>query len=70
MMDIWAVSSKKVPNGLSRCHTKRRMGVCGRPHPSFGMTLTFFLIFNFYLFLLEKSVSYQKKDGRAWYDND
>ncbi len=22
-------------------HTKRRMGMCGRAHPSFGMTLTF-----------------------------
>ncbi len=46
---------KKVPNGLSHCHTKRRMrahglsrwhtkrrmGVATCDHPSFGMTLTF-----------------------------
>ncbi len=30
-----AVSRKKVPNGLSWCHTKRRMA-----HPSFDMTPT------------------------------
>ena len=30
----------KVPNGLSRCHTKKGTGVHGRAHPSFGMTLT------------------------------
>ncbi len=23
---IWVASCEKVPNGLSRCHTKRRMG--------------------------------------------
>ena len=28
-------------NGLSRWHTKRRMGAHGRAHPSFGMTPTF-----------------------------
>ncbi len=32
---------EKVPYGLSRCHTKRRMALHGRTHPSFGMTLTF-----------------------------
>ncbi len=37
---IWAVSHKKFPNVLSH-HTKRRMGVRGRAHPSFGMTPTF-----------------------------
>ena len=31
----WATPCKKVPNSLSRCHTKRRIGVCGRAHPSF-----------------------------------
>ena len=38
---MWAPSRKKVPNGLSFCHTKRRMGARGRVHPSFGMTPTF-----------------------------
>ena len=33
--------AKKVPNDLSHCHTKRRMGVRGRTHPSFGVTPTF-----------------------------
>ncbi len=33
--------TQKVPNVLSRCNTKRRMGSCGRAHPSFGMTPTF-----------------------------
>ena len=37
---IWAASHKKVPNVLSRCHTKRRMGARGRAHPSYGMTTT------------------------------
>ena len=32
---------KKVPYGLSRCHTKRRTGARGRARPSFGMTPTF-----------------------------
>ena len=36
-----AASRKKVPNGLSRWHTKRRIGVHGRARPSFGMTPTF-----------------------------
>ena len=25
IIDIWAALRKKVPNALSRCHTKRRM---------------------------------------------
>ncbi len=35
----WAVSHKNVPNDMSPCHTKGRMGVRahGCPHPSFGM---------------------------------
>ncbi len=37
----WAALPKKVPNVLSRCHTKRRMGAQGRARPSFGMTPTF-----------------------------
>ncbi len=41
LMLTWAVSRKKVPNVLSRCHTKRTIGACGRAHPSFGMTPTF-----------------------------
>ncbi len=36
--NIWAPSCKKVPYGLSCCHTKRRMGARGRTHCSFGMT--------------------------------
>ena len=51
---------QKVPNGLSRCHTKRRMGVRGHTHPSFGMTLTlqiflniFFEISGFFFFFLK-----------------
>ncbi len=35
-ISTWAPSPKKVPNGLSRCHIKRRMGVA-----IFGMTPTF-----------------------------
>ncbi len=39
--EMRAASRKKVPNdGLSRCHTERRMFVCGRARPSFGMTPT------------------------------
>ncbi len=38
---LHVVSCEKVPNSLSRCHTKRRMGVQARAHPSFGMTPTF-----------------------------
>ncbi len=34
----WTASHK---NGLSWCHSKRRMGVHGRTHPSFGMTSAF-----------------------------
>ena len=37
---IWAVLREKVPNVLSRCHTKRRTGTHGRARPSFGMTPT------------------------------
>ncbi len=37
----WCASRENRPNGLCRCHTKRRMGVHGRVHPSFGMTPTF-----------------------------
>ncbi len=37
----WAALREKVHNGLSRCHTIRRMGVHGRAHPSFGITSTF-----------------------------
>ncbi len=38
---IWAKILGKVPNVLSRCHTKRRVGVLGRACPSFGMSPTF-----------------------------
>ena len=34
-------SRKKVPNCLSRCHTKRRTDARGCARPSFGMTPTF-----------------------------
>ncbi len=37
----WVRLHKKVPYGLSRCHTKRRTGARGRACPSFGMTPTF-----------------------------
>ncbi len=36
----WAELREKVPNVLSRCHTKRRAGARGRTRPSFGMTPT------------------------------
>ncbi len=59
---IWAASHKKVHNGLSRCHTNRRMGAQRRmgvlrAHPSFGMTPTqairdFFAWQRSYLFTL------------------
>ncbi len=35
----WAALRKKVPNVLSRRHTKRRMGAQGRTRPSFGMII-------------------------------
>ncbi len=38
---IWAALREKVPNVLSRCHTKRRTGARGRDRPFFGMTPTF-----------------------------
>ena len=41
----WVVLREKVPNVQSRCHTKRRMGVCGCARPSFGMTPTFTIFF-------------------------
>ncbi len=74
------VASHEVPNGLSRCHTKRTMGARGCAHPSFGRTPTFYnylekifwQFFNFLsfflfflLFFFEKSVSYLKKDGHG-----
>ncbi len=37
----WAALREKVPNVLSRCHTKIRTGARGRARPSFGMTPTF-----------------------------
>ena len=43
---IWVASHEKVPQVLSRCHTKR-----GIANSSFGMTLTFLFIYLFiYLF--------------------
>ena len=38
---IWMALCEKVPNALSQCHPKRRMGAHGRAHPPFGMTPTF-----------------------------
>ncbi len=38
-------AKRSLINGLSRCHTKRRMGARGRAHPSFGMTPTFSIFF-------------------------
>ncbi len=37
---LWAAFHEKVPNVLSRCHTKRRAGAAPRARPSFGMTTT------------------------------
>ncbi len=80
--DRWVASCEKVPNVLSRCHPKRRIGARGCAHP-FGMTPTFYKkkkrkekeksIINTF----KKVGVIQKKDwrGRAcpsffWYDND
>ncbi len=38
-------ATRKIPNVLSRCHTKRRTGTCGNACPSFGMTPTFKIFF-------------------------
>ncbi len=51
-------SHEKVPNGLSRCHTKKRMGVRGCAHPSVSMSPTFQKKKS------KKSASYHKKDIR------
>ena len=59
----------------------RVVGAAPRANPSFGMTPTFLEFFSkkifwMFFFCFEKSVSYQKKDGRItrpsffWYDND
>ncbi len=64
---------------LCSCHTKRTMGAHGRAHPSAGMTPTFqnFTSADIIDYVLEKSVSCQKKDGHGHacpsffgYDND
>ncbi len=39
--DAFTVLREKVPNVLSCCHTKSRMGARGHAHPSFGVTPTF-----------------------------
>ncbi len=65
---VLAVSQKKVPNVLSRCHTKIRMD------PSFFSYDTDFsdFLINFlpeldYIFFKKiKSMSYQKKDGQVY----
>ena len=60
-----------------RCHTKRRMGTRGLPI----IRLVWHRLFSIWLccidYILEKSVSYRKKDGHGhghpsffWYDND
>ena len=75
---IWVVLREKVPNVLSRCHTKRRTGAA-RPFfcydtdfLDFFENFSFFFvqIFGFYfifyfLFIFFYSVSYQKKGGRG-----
>ncbi len=43
----WAALREKIPYVLSRCHTKGRMGACGRAHLSFGMIPTFLYFFKF-----------------------
>ena len=56
-------SCKKIPSGLNRCHAKRRMGMLGCDHHSFGMTQAFFfflfgiLILGGNLFSLQKFMS-------------
>ncbi len=78
---LWPATCKKVPNVLSRCHTKIRMGARGRAHPSFGMTTTFQKRKekkkNFKKKKKKKLVSYQKVGGRCherpsffWYVKD
>ncbi len=47
---MWEALHEKVPNVLSRCHTKRRTGARGRARPSFGIIPTF------YNFLGEKKI--------------
>ena len=48
--------------GMRCCHTKRRMGWCGRAHLSFGMTPTFQKREEKNS---KKLVLYEKKDGRG-----
>ena len=38
---VRAAARERVPNVLSRCHTKRRTSVCGRARPSFGIKPTY-----------------------------
>ncbi len=61
---MWVVLCKKVPNVLSRCHTKRKTGLHGRTHPSFGMTPTF-LFFSFFNFFFFWKVGVIPKEGWA-----
>ena len=61
VQEMCAASHKKVPNVLSQCRTKRRMGTHGRAHPSFGITPT-----PPPKKKSKKLVSYQKKDGWAY----
>ena len=66
---IWAMLCEKVPNGLSCCHTKRRTGVCGRAHPSFGMTPSFYIFFRkriFLTFFFWWKVGVMPKEGCMW----
>ena len=72
--EYWAVLCEKVPNLLSRCHTKRRLGGHGRARPSFGMTPTFQIFLGFFfeksMSYQKKSVSYQMRPSFFWYDNN
>ncbi len=62
----WMASSKKVPNGLSRCHTKRRMGAHDPAHPFFLYDTDFSIFFlNADFFFFEKSV-FIPNEGWVW----
>ncbi len=66
-MNNWAALCEKVPNALSRSHTKRWTGARGRVRPSFGMTPTFPKKKSQKKFSKKKNL---KSPPFFWYDND
>ena len=57
MIAVWVAPCQKVPNDLSHCHTKKKAA---------AVIFVFFRNFFFFFFsFFEKSLSYQKKDGRT-----